>query len=136
MKRGSLAILAVIVLGGSASAHHSHPAFLLDKNVSIEGDLIELKFGNPHILMKVRVADGTVYLAEWQGQTWFYNRERDDHRTNKRYDKRPFTDVTSATLKVGDHLVITGCPSRDPAVHELVVLNEVRRPRDGWVCRG
>src|SRR6185436_11675240 len=43
--------------------------------------------------------------------------------------------VTLTTLRVGDHLIVTGAPSRDPGSHELVRLKEVRRPRDGWTYR-
>jgi uncharacterized protein DUF6152 len=136
MRRETLVLFAILLVGASASAHHSHPAFLLDQSVSIEGELTELTYGNPHVVMKLRAADGTVYTAEWQGATWFERRAMDDRRTDKRYDKRPFTLMTGTTLRIGDRLVVTGSPHRDPTVHELVVLKEVRRPHDGWIWRG
>ena len=132
--RPTLKAFAVMILAGSSAyAHHSHPNYLLDQNVALEGDIESILFANPHVLMKVRAADSTVYTAEWQGASWFYNRERGDRFTDKRYDKRSFTDVTSSTLKVGDHIVLIGCPPRDPTLHEVVDLKEVRRPRDGWI---
>ena len=136
MRRELFVLLGCVLLAGtSATAHHSHPAFLLDQVVSIEGDLVELKFANPHVLMKVRTAEGTVYTAEWQGKSWFENRDWESQHTDKRYDKRCFVSVTPQTLKIDDHVVVTGSPHRDPNMFELVVLEEVRRPRDGWRWR-
>jgi hypothetical protein len=40
--------------------------------------------------------------------------------------------VTNRTLQVGDHLVITGNPSRATAEHRVRLLRLVR-PRDGYL---
>ena len=134
MKRTALAVIGVMVLAGiSTSAHHSHPNFVLDQNVAIEGDIESVQFKNPHVLIKLRTAAGTIYTAEWQGASWFKNRETENRLTDKRYDNWSYTAVTSNTLKVGDHIVVVGCPARDPALHELVVLKEVRLARNGWI---
>ena len=125
---------AMGLIATAASAHHSHPTFLLDQNVAVEGQIQSVAFKNPHVLIKLRTAS-TVYTAEWQGRSWFENRDSESRITDGRYDHRSFVSVTSDTLKVGDHIIVVGCPSRDPAVHELVVLKEVRRLKDGWVWR-
>jgi hypothetical protein len=136
MRRERAVLLGSLLLAGtSASAHHSHPAFLLDQTVAIEGDLVELKFANPHVLMKVRTGNGTVYTAEWQGKSWFETRDWEGRNTDTRYDTRCFVSVTPQTLKIGDHVVVTGSPHRDQTMFELVVLQEVRRSRDGWLWR-
>ena len=67
MRRTFPAALVVLVLASvSARAHHSYPDFLLDQKVTVEGTLDELKYANPHAVLKIRTAEGLVYSAEWQ----------------------------------------------------------------------
>jgi hypothetical protein len=108
--------MTLVLVSSSARAHHSHPDFLLNQNVTIEGEIEELQYANPHVVLKVRTAEGVVYTAEWQAAAWLVYHAH----------------VTLTTFRIGDHLIVTGAPSRDPEVHELVRLKEVRRPRDGW----
>ena len=117
MRRTLPAVIVILVLAGSsARAHHSYPNFLLNQTVSVEGDIQELKYSNPHVVMKIRTAEGVVYTAEWQAASWLqYN-----------------AHMTLTTLRVGDHVIVSGAPSRNPASHELVRLTKVTRPRDGW----
>ena len=117
MRRTLPAVIVILVLAGiSAHAHHSYPDFLLDQRVSVEGKLEELRYANPHVVLKIRTAEGVVYSAEWQAAWWL----------------QFHAHVTLTTLRVGDQVIVSGAPSRDPASHELVRLKEVRRPRDGW----
>ena len=116
MRRTLPLVLAVLVVTAiSARAHHAHTEYLLNQKVTVEGTLQELRYANPHVMMKIRTAGGVVYSAEWQAASWLQ-----------------FHHVTLTTLRVGDHVVVTGAPSRDPGSHELVSLSEVRRPSDGW----
>ena len=108
--------LVLVLTRSSVYAHHDHPDFLLGQNVSVEGALEQLTYANPHVLLRIRTAQGVLYTAEWQAASWL----------------QYHAHVTLTTLRVGDRLVVTGSPSRDPASHELVRLKEVRRPRDGW----
>jgi hypothetical protein len=120
MRRAALAVLAVIVVTGvSARAHHGYANFFLDQRLSIEGQIEELRYANPHIVMKIRTADSAVYTATWRSASQV---ER--------------AGVTRTTLKVGDHVIVTGAPPRDPASHELMPVREIRRPRDGWIWKG
>jgi uncharacterized protein DUF6152 len=117
MMRSFPAVIAILVLAGiSARAHHSHPDFLLDQTVTVEGTLQELRYANPHVVLRIRTAEGVVYSAEWQAASWL----------------QYHAHVMLTTLRVGDQLVISGAPSRDPASRQLVRLKQVRRPRDGW----
>ena len=117
MRRTLPAVIVILILAGiSARAHHSYPDFLLDQKVSVEGNLQELRYANPHVVLKIRTAEGVVYSAEWQAPSWL----------------QFHAHVTLTTLRVGDHVIVSGAPSRDPASHELVRLKELRRPRDGW----
>jgi hypothetical protein len=119
--RLTLPILTLVLLlsGSSVRAHHSHPDFLLEQNVSVEGALEQLTYANPHVLLRIRTAKGVLYTAEWQAASWL----------------QYHAHVTLTTLRVGDRVVVIGSPSRDPASHELVLLKEVRRPRDGWTYK-
>ena len=120
MRRLFPAIIGILVLTAiSARAHHGHADFFLDQTVTVEGTLQELRYANPHVVLKIRTVDGVVYSAEWQAASWL----------------QLHAHVMLTTLRVGDQLVVTGAPSRDPASRELVRLTQVRRPRDGWTYR-
>ena len=119
MRRTAAAIIAVLVLGSSARAHHGYANFFLDQRLSIEGEIEELRYGNPHVVMKIRTAESAVYTATWRSASQV---ER--------------VGVTRSTLRVGDHVIVTGAPPRDPASHELMPVREIRRPRDGWIWKG
>jgi hypothetical protein len=105
--------------GNPVACAHSHTNLLLEKQVSVEGKLEELRYANPHVVLKIRTAEGVVYSAEWQGASWL----------------QFHAHVMLTTLRVGDHVIVSGSPSRDPALRELVRLKEVRRPRDEWTYR-
>lgn len=104
-----------LLAAGTVSAHHSYADFFLDQTVVIEGDIQELLFANPHVILKVVDRDSHAHTATWQAA---YQLAR--------------TGVASGTLKVGDHVVIAGCPPRDAASQEISFLKEMRRPSDGW----
>jgi len=113
-------VTAILLLAGiSAQAHHFPAGFQLDQKRTVEGRLVEIKYTNPHVVLFIRTADGTLYSAEWQAASWLRFRAH----------------VMLTTLRVGDELVVTGAPSREPESHELVRLREVRRPRDGWTYK-
>jgi hypothetical protein len=89
------------------------------RTATVEGALEELRYANPHVVMMIRGADSTLYAVTWQSAFWVHQ----------------FAHVTPATFNVGDYLVVTAAPSRDPSSHELARVREVRRPRDGWTWR-
>jgi hypothetical protein len=113
-------LLASRLLGTSVSAHHSFAASYLEKeSVTIEGQLVQFQFRNPHsfVQMIVRERDGRDirYAVEWRGA-----------------GELVAQGVTNVTLRVGDHLVITGNPSRNTTEHRVRLLSLVR-PRDGFM---
>jgi len=125
MKRGLFSLLAVIVVSGVVPivAHHSiTSAFFIDRTQTIEGDLVELRWKNPHTLVFVnaRSDSGGVqqYIAEWEAGLQLTHQ-----------------GVTHSTLKTGDHVIITGNPSRNGEDH-LLRLRTIVRPRDGWRWHG
>jgi hypothetical protein len=117
MRRSILAIIGIVALASiPVRAHHAHAAFRLDQTVTVQGTLLELRYANPHVLLRIQTAEGVVYTAEWQAASWL----------------QYHAHVELTTLRVGDELVVSGAPPRDPASRELVRLTQVRRPRDGW----
>ena len=121
MKRRLVALAAAgtCVLGAQASAHHSFPAtYIEDKEVTIEGELVQLLFRNPHsfVHVTVREKDGSIvrYAVEWGGATQLSGQA-----------------VTKETLKPGDRVVIKGNPGRDPSDHRIRMIT-LRRPADGF----
>jgi hypothetical protein len=114
---------AVIYATAPAYAHHSFAAtYFEDKTDTIEGDLVQFLFRNPHSFVHVEGKDkdgNTVrYAVEW-GAGLQLNRQ----------------GVTRETLKPGDHVVITGNPGRNPEDHRLR-MRTITRPSDGWKWGG
>ena len=117
MTRAWLVAAAVLLTAGIGEAHHSYADFL-DQTRSIGGILQTVKFANPHTVLTIRLSDGTVYKAVWAA--------------GRQLDRQ---GVRRTALQVGDNLLITGYPHKDPGRRELSKLREVRRMADGWTWR-
>jgi Family of unknown function (DUF6152) len=120
MKRVAVPWLTTLALvaGASAYAHHSFAATYLEgQSVTIEGDLVTFELRNPHSFVNVLVKDASGqmvrYLVEWGSTTQLQGK------------------ISRDTLKVGDHIIITGNPARNPD-DRRVRLVTLRRPKDGW----
>lgn len=121
MKRTrQLAILAGgLILAVSAQAHHSFTAtYNEDKVVKIEGTLVAFHFRNPHASVDVLAEDENGDMVRW-GIEW------------GGAGQLASQGVTSATLKAGDHVIITGNPSRDAGLHRMR-MRSLLRPSDGY----
>jgi hypothetical protein len=122
MKRYLVILLvaaASVMAGVRASAHHSFAAtYLEDQSVTIEGELVQFLFRNPHSFVHVMVKekDGSMvrYAVEWGGAGQLGGQ-----------------GVTRETLKPGDFVVISGSPGRNPADHRVRMVS-LRRPKDGF----
>lgn len=111
------------VFGVRAFAHHSFAAtYFEDKKVTIEGDLVQFLYRNPHSFVHVEVKDPngetTRWAVEW-GAGGQLGRQ----------------GVTRETLKPGDHVIIVGNPGRNPEDHRLRMVT-ITRPSDGWKWGG
>ena len=105
------------------SAHHSFAAtYFEDKTDTVEGELVQFLFRNPHSFVHVEGKDAQGnpirYAVEW-GAGLQLNRQ----------------GVTRETLKPGDHVIITGNPGRNPEDHRLR-MRTITRPSDGWKWGG
>ena len=122
MTRSIVAVAVFVVLAGAVtSAHHSYAGFFdpKEKTIAVEGRLESILYANPHVIMKMRAADSTLYTITWQARTWV---ERQ-------------AGVTKSTFQIGDRLIVVGSPSRDATSREVTLVREVRRPADQWMWR-
>jgi len=124
MRYLSLAVLAGAALfAAPAAAHHSFAAtYIEDQKATIEGDIVQFQFRNPHSFL-------TVVAKDEKGQT---NRWAVEWGAGGQLGRQ---GVGRETLQAGDHVIITGDPSRTPGDHRLRMRNIVR-PSDGWKWGG
>jgi hypothetical protein len=120
-------LLVVLLVAGACAlgttkvyAHHSFAAtYLEDQSVTIEGELVQFLFRNPHSFVQVNVTekDGTVrrYAVEWGGSSQLGGQ-----------------GVNAQTLKVGDKVIITGSPARGYPAEPRVRMLELKRPSDSF----
>ena len=122
MKRLLVVLLvagACALVGTKAYAHHSFAAtYLEDQSVTIEGELVQFLFRNPHsfvhVMVKEKDGQQVRYAVEWGGAGQLGGQ-----------------GVTRETLKPGDMVVISGSPGRNPADHRIRMVS-LRRPKDGF----
>jgi hypothetical protein len=123
LKHALLTLLIGAALGVSTAAHHSFAAhYFEDQRVSIEGELEQLEYRNPHSWVQV-IAKGENgatqrFAAEWASATRLQQ-----------------WGVSQDTLKPGDHVIITGSPGRNPDEHRIH-LKSIERRADGWQWSG
>ena len=121
MKRSLIALLltGALLCGGRVYAHHDFAStYIENQQTSIEGELVQFVYRNPHALLQILAPDANQQLQRWTVE--WEGRGQLDHE-----------GVTGMTLKAGDRVVITGNPGKNAADHWLRAQTIVR-PRDGW----
>jgi len=120
MKRIVLPVLltGALLCGGTAYAHHSFASTYDQSQVSLDGEVLQFVYRNPHALLQVQAPDANRQMQRWTVE--WEARGQLDHQ-----------GVTSMTLKPGDRVVITGNPGKNPGDHWLRAQSIVRR-KDGW----
>lgn len=120
MKRKFILILAAgFLFAAQLQAHHSFAAtYIVDKEIKVEGKMVEFMYRNPHSFVKVEAADDSgklqTWTVEWGGGV-----------------QLGADGVKRDTLKPGDHVIVSGNPGRDPEEHRLR-MHSISRPADGW----
>ena len=114
-----LLVAGACALGIKTYAHHSFAATYLEgQTVTIEGQMLQFLFRNPHSFVHVMVKeeDGQMvrYAVEWGGTGQLGGQ-----------------GVTRETLKPGDVIVVTGTPGRNPDDHRIRLVT-LLRPKDGF----
>ncbi len=114
-------LAGVVLSSATAYAHHSFAAtYITDKEVKIEGDMIQFMFRNPHSFVHMNGPDEKGVMQRWAIE-WAAAGQ--------------LTGITRDTLKPGDHVVITGNPGRTEADHRLR-MRSIFRPKDGFKWSG
>ena len=118
-RRVFLLIVGSMLTATAARAHHSFAAtYYEDRVVTIEGELVQFDYRNPHSFVHVMVPDekGTPqrWAIEW-GAVAQLNGQ----------------GVQRFTLKPGDHVMITGAPARSGEEHKLL-MRKLVRTSDGF----
>ena len=118
-----LVFAAVLALAVPLVAHHSFAAtYEEEKQQTIEGDLVQFVFRNPHSFVHVEVADPggekIRYAVEWASGSSLNGQ-----------------GITRETLKFGDHVVVVGQPGRNEEDHRMR-MRSITRPTDGWKWSG
>ena len=111
--------VAALLCGTAAYAHHSFGATYNSKaEVKIEGKLMQFVFRNPHSFVNIEAPDqnGAMqrWSVEWSGAAALGNQ-----------------GLSQTTLRAGDHVIVTGRPSRTPGEYRIQMLT-LKRPADGF----
>jgi hypothetical protein len=100
-------------------AHHSLSAtYQSDKEIKLEGTIVEILLRNPHSFLQVEAPDENGQMQRWSLE-W-----RSSGQLGQQGIKRD-------TLKIGDAVTITLNPSRTPADHRGA-LKTLHRKSDGF----
>ena len=111
--------MAVAFLAATAYAHHSLAAtYYPEKEVKLEGKIVELLLRNPHSFLHVEAPDEAGVMQRWSLE-W---------RSSGQLGQ---SGIKRETLKVGDAVTITMNPSRSPADHRGA-LKSLHRKSDGF----
>jgi len=105
----------VLAAGSRANAHHGYAQYDRCQNLSVEGEIEQISWANPHIVMTLRGDDALTYRVEW---------------INLQQLRR--SGISSGILEVGDRVVVTGSKNRVPELLILTLLKAIDRPADGW----
>ena len=98
-----------------AHAHHSYGMFDQCTPTALEGEISNVEWVNPHIVIYLRTQDVANYRIEWYS---LLQLQREG--------------IAPETLKAGDRVTITGHAMRDPSLKVLSLLSQIRRSSDDW----
>ena len=120
MKRRLLILSIGSLLAASAAyAHHSFAKdYAEEKQISLEGDIVSFEYRNPHAWVFFTANDSNGVMRKF-GAEWANPRRLQQQ------------GVGATDLKAGDHIIISGSPSRSAATYSIH-LKSIRRPADGW----
>ena len=125
MKRRMLLLAGLVAIAAAVPvyAHHSFAAtYFEDKNLTVEGDLVQFLMRNPHSFVHIEGKDDKGVMQRWAVE-WAGGLQLSRE------------GVSRDTLKAGDHVVITGNPGRNADDHRLR-MRSIARPSDGFKWSG
>ena len=123
MQRTMLRVLAVTFALSPAIGFAQSPkaaTYITDKEIKIEGDMVQFMFRNPHSFVHLMAPDDKGEMQRWAIE-WAAAGQ--------------LNGITHDTLKPGDHVIITGNPGRTVEDHRLR-MRSIFRPKDGFKWSG
>jgi hypothetical protein len=113
------ALVAASLVTVPALSHHSFAAvYDADKQVTVEGKVVQFLYRNPHSVLHVLGPDANGkekrWAVEWQGAT-----------------QLGAAGISAQTIHAGDPVVVTGHPGRIEAENRILML-EIKRTTDGF----
>ena len=120
---GALGLMAGVPL----AAHHSFAGTYLEdaEPMKIEGTLKQFLVRNPHSF--VHVEDAKLKDKDGKPVRWSIEWGAAGQLAQQ--------GIRNGTLKVGDYVVVTGSPGRNPEDYRLR-MRTITRPKDGWTNGG
>ena len=116
MKLTVLTLLAALLLTTSSMiGHHGYAEYDRNAPVTLEGTLKQVLWANPHVVLTLETQTKGEYSVEWNA---LFQLSRQG--------------INAVPVKEGDHLIITGSINRNPERRILTLVQEIRRPADGW----
>jgi hypothetical protein len=117
-KIAGLILVCASLAGTTAYAHHSFAAvYNSKKEIKLEGNMVQFLYRNPHSYVQIEAPDENGVMqrwsVEWGGAASLAGQ-----------------GVQRDTFKIGDHVIVTGLPSRTPGEYR-VKMNTLKRPSDG-----
>ena|SRR5688572_17718317 len=108
-----------LLVASLSVAHHSFSAvYQIKEEIKLEGKLVQISIRNPHSFVSVEAPDKEGKLQRWSLE-WGGAAQLAGQGVNQQ------------TFKAGDHLVVTGRPSRTPGEYRVLVQT-ISRPSDGF----
>jgi hypothetical protein len=124
--RGVIASALLLLVAGSASAHHSATMFEQSKQITVEGVVKEFQYSNPHSWLLVDVTDKNGKVTTW-------GFEAEGPSTLQRAGIRP------SVFPVGTKVTMTGRPMKDgsPAAIWVMAIKDGKKydPRAGFAVK-
>ena len=122
-------LIAAIVMGAAVavvaplSAHHSFAAtYFEEKTQTIEGDLVQFVFRNPHSYVHLEAPDESGQMQRWAIE-WGSGMQLSTQ------------GLTATALRAGDHVIVVGAPGRNGDDHRMR-MRSITRPKDGFKWNG
>ena len=124
-----LRLLAIVAAAAAAiapdvrlQAHHRFAeVYVENREITIEGDVVQWDFRNPHSFVHVIARN-----PQNQGERWIVECRGAGHLRGQ--------GVSEKTFQPGQRVVVTGSPGRIASDHRLR-LRALVRPHDGWKLR-
>lgn len=116
-------VIGTILAGMPAYAHHSFAGYYFeDQSITIQGEVAEFHFRNPHAILVVNAPDPEGVMRTYAAE----------FGSPRQLAQRGFT---KDTLRPGDMVIVTGSPGRVASEYK-VHLKSVQRMSDGWSWSG